>query len=240
MKELRHIKAVSFDYGGTLDLPGIHWFDFLWDLVSTRLNTLIPASREQLWDAYVYGERKLESEPISADTKLLDNLVYKCRYEIDYLADKLLWGKMVPDNERQDIAFTYASLATDIIINGSYPESREVLAKLSRTYQVNIVSNYYGNLKTILSEAGFMPYITHAIDSTVVGIRKPDPAIWQLVIDASGYKPEEMLIVGDSMKNDILPGQHLGCHTAWLTEQPDPAYKGLVIPHLSTLLQLLD
>ena len=52
--------------------------------------------------------------------------------------------------------------------------------------------------------------------SAVVGIRKPDPRIFRLGVDALGLPPKEILVVGDSLKKDILPAESIGCRTAWL------------------------
>jgi putative hydrolase of the HAD superfamily len=237
---MKDIKVISFDYGGTLDLPGVHWFTFLWELVRTHFAQDIPVTKEEFWQAYVYGERQLEYAVVPPDAGLSDVLMRKCRYEIGYLVGEKLLPAISEEKEQQMIISRFASCVTDAIQGGnSYKESVEVLARLSESYQVNVVSNYYGNLKTVLREAGFLPYITHAIDSTVVGIRKPDPKIWQSAIEASGFRPEEMLVVGDSMKNDILPARSLGCATAWLTKETTEGYEDIVIERLPELLQIV-
>jgi putative hydrolase of the HAD superfamily len=230
------IKVISFDYGGTLDLPGTHWFTFLWDLVQANFSQNIPVTKEMFWEAYVYGEQRLEYAVMPPDAGLLETAMRKCGHEIDYLAEKGLLPDASEEGKRQT-AWLFASCVTKTIQEGeSYKESAEVLAQLSKEYQVNVVSNYYGNLRAVLREAGFLPYITHAIDSTVAGVRKPDPKLWQLAIEASGFLPGEMLVVGDSMKNDILPAQSLGCATAWLTKEKTEGYGGIVIGNLLELL----
>jgi putative hydrolase of the HAD superfamily len=197
----------------------------------------IPVTKEEFWEAYVYGERKLEYEVIPSDRGLPAILMCKCRYEIDYLMEKKLLPDILEETKEQTVK-RFASCVTKTIQEGnSYKESAGVLSQLSQRYQVNVVSNYYGNLKTVLAEAGFLPYITHVIDSTVVGVRKPDPAIWQIAIEVSGCLPEEMLVVGDSMKNDIFPAQSLGCATVWLTRETTEGYEGRVIRNLSDLLK---
>jgi putative hydrolase of the HAD superfamily len=231
------IKIISFDYGGTLDLPGTHWFQFLWELIRIHFSQKIPVTKEEFWEAYVYGERKLADEVIPSDRGLSAILMCKCRYEIDCLMEKQLLPDISEETKEQTVN-SFASCVTRTIQEGnSYKESVEVLSQLSQRYGVNVVSNYYGNLKTVLAEAGFLPYITHVIDSTVVGVRKPDPAIWQMAIEASDCRPEEMLVVGDSIKNDIFPAKSLGCATAWLTKEATEGYEGRVIRNLSDLLK---
>ena len=239
MNKLKDIKIVAFDYGGTLDLPGMHWFDFLWDLVTTQLHSYLPVTREAFWDAYVYGERELESHPVPSDAGLYHTLLLKSNYELDYLQKNVPGLPLSGEQEKQHVASLLATAAVKAITEGTYKESAKVLTALHEKYQLYIVSNYYGNLRTVLADADFLRYITFLIDSTVVGIRKPDPAIWKLAVDAAGVKPEHILVVGDSMKNDILPAQSLGCRTAWLTKEAPDDYEGLVIHTLTDLLLLL-
>ena len=59
-------------------------------------------------------------------------------------------------------------------------------------------------------------YFQAIIESAVVGVRKPDPKIFALGVEALGLKPEEVLVVGDSYKKDIVPAESLGCKVAWL------------------------
>jgi putative hydrolase of the HAD superfamily len=82
-----------------------------------------------------------------------------------------------------------------------------------------LVSNFYGNLSTVLHEFGFDGCFVQVIESAVVGIRKPDFRIFQLGIDALGMSPEEIVVVGDSLENDILPARELGCRAIWFNKQ---------------------
>ncbi len=50
----------------------------------------------------------------------------------------------------------------------------------------------------------------------MVGIRKPDPRIFSLGVEALGLAPEEVLVIGDSLSKDIKPAQSIGCPTVWI------------------------
>lgn len=52
------IKAVAFDFGGTLDSPFLHWMDIYIHLYTTKLN--LPLTKENFRDSYVYAERMME------------------------------------------------------------------------------------------------------------------------------------------------------------------------------------
>ena len=55
--------------------------------------------------------------------------------------------------------------------------------------------------------------------SADLGIRKPNPAIFQYALSALGIRPEQAAMVGDSLRTDILGAQQLGIFTVW---QPRP------------------
>ena len=122
-------------------------------------------------------------------------------------------------------------------------ESAEVLRQLHERYPIAIVSNFYGNLPTVLREFGFDGLYDHLIESAVVGVRKPDPAIFTMGVEALGMQPEEVMVVGDSLEKDILPAREAGCQTVHfapslprsltLTDNP------LVIHDLKELLEII-
>ena len=78
-----------------------------------------------------------------------------------------------------------------------------------------LVSNFYGNMPVVLHEFGFDGLFVKVVESAVVGIRKPDPRIFLLGVDALGLKPEEVTVVGDSLDKDIIPAHEAGCQTVW-------------------------
>lgn len=58
-----------------------------------------------------------------------------------------------------------------------------------------------------------------------VGIDKPDPAIFRLAEQRAGASPKDLLYIGDSLANDIIPAAACGWHTLWYnsTRVPVPA-----------------
>ena len=79
-----------------------------------------------------------------------------------------------------------------------------------------LVSNFYVNMPVVLREFGFDGLFLRVIESAVVGIRKPDPRIFLLGVEALGLRPEEVTVVGDSLDKDIIPAHEAGCQTIWL------------------------
>ena len=235
-KNLNKIKAIAFDFGGTLDIPGMHWFDFFWSQFEGEL-TNHGVTKEQYWDAYVYGERQMEKNGIPRDTSFEDTLTRKLNYQFEYLTDHCNLNQV----DQKPCILTEIIMSNGIPqIDDSLQTAAMIFKALSGSYDLSIVSNYYGNLETILKDHHIFDYLDRLIDSTIVGIRKPDPAIWKMALDQSGVKPEEFLIIGDSMKNDILPAQSLGCPTVLITKKLLPQeYKGDWVGSLEMLAKLL-
>lgn len=48
------------------------------------------------------------------------------------------------------------------------------------------------------------------------GCPKPDKGLFKIAEEKSGEKAENLLIIGDSFQNDILPASELGWHTIWI------------------------
>ena len=215
------IKALIFDYGGTLDTAGCHWGKVLWHAYQ-RMN--VPVSEDAFREAYVYAERYLGSHALikPADT-FHDTLRVKLGLELDFLEQQGGLSETAAQRQ-QRLADMLQGVYHDVC--GVTEHSRDVLSILRRHYNMVIVSNFYGNLRTVLNEFGLLGLVDGVIESAEVGVRKPDERIFELGLKALNRQPDEVLVVGDSIKNDILPAHRLGCHTAWLrgegwAETPD-------------------
>ena len=108
-----------------------------------------------------------------------------------------------------------------------------------------LVSNFYGNVETVLKDFGIDGYFKKVIESAVVGVRKPDPKIFTLGVEALGLKPEEVLVIGDSYSKDIVPAEKAGCQAIWLkgkgwTQEEDDTLHPNIISNLDEVLGFID
>ena len=96
-------------------------------------------------------------------------------------------------------------------------ENRQVLEHLKQAgYPMVLVSNFYGNINQVLKDAEIDGYFKEVIESAVVGVRKPNPAIFALGVCALDLPASQVLVVGDTYGKDIIPAHKLGCHTLWI------------------------
>ena len=73
-----------------------------------------------------------------------------------------------------------------------------------------VISNSNGSARQALETAGLGPYLDFVIDSTVVGVAKPDPRAFALGLRESGAAPAEAVYVGDSYLVDVLGARAVG------------------------------
>lgn len=215
------IKGYIFDYGGTLDTAGRHWGKVLWD---AYMKCGVPVDEQQFREAYVYAERKLGSHPIiKPEFTFYNTLDAKLGIELEYLAaqDMLeMPAKDIDTLRKKILDGIYDSVRQETA------RSREVLAEVKMDYPIALVSNFYGNIRTVLREFMLDGLFDNVIESAVVGVRKPDPQIFVLGAEALGLKPDETVVIGDSYDKDIVPARQAGCHAIWLKGEgwTDKAY----------------
>ena len=228
------VKGYIFDYGGTLDTGGRHWGKVIWHAYE---HLQVPVSEADFRDAYVHAERTLGKNPIiQPDFTFYKTLETKIRIQLEYLSS--LSGYLSP-------LTSYLSPLKEYLYALTCKEtahSREVLLQLKKQYPLVLVSNFYGNIATVLKEFKLDGIFDTIIESAVVGVRKPDPQIFTLGVEALGMQPDEVVVVGDSMDKDIIPAAKAGCHTIWFkgegwTNDPvDESLAGKVITDLTQLL----
>ena len=119
--------------------------------------------------------------------------------------------------------------------------SRQVLTKLAQKMPMVLVSNFYGNVATVLREMQLDTLFTSVIESAVVGVRKPDARIFSLGVEALGIKPSETVVIGESYDKEIEHAKAAGCSTVWYIGEgwndglPDATHADAVITSLTEL-----
>jgi HAD superfamily hydrolase (TIGR01509 family) len=91
------------------------------------------------------------------------------------------------------------------------PEAAPALERArARGWAVGVISNSNGSVRRALEIAGLADDLAFVIDSTVVGVAKPDPRIFALGLEATGTAPAETLYVGDSYFVDVVGARRVG------------------------------
>lgn len=231
------IKGIIFDYGGTIDSHGDHWSEVIYD---GYINAGLKIDKVQFRESYVYAERELaRTRHILPQHNFYDLLLIKMQLELSDLASR----GVIEQSDVEKYAKPIAKYCYDCA-RSSCEEARPVIEQLSKRYPLMLVSNFYGNVETVIRDMGLREFFQGVIESAVVGVRKPNPTIFKLGVVALGLNPEDVLVVGDSFRKDIEPSLSLGCQVAWLkgkgwTAEEDAQMHPSIIKSLNDLLSLV-
>ena len=99
-----------------------------------------------------------------------------------------------------------------------YPDSKEVLQRLSQKYKIGIIANQDFGTEQRLTDFNVHQYINLVIASAEEGVAKPDLRIFQIALARADCKPEEAVMVGDRIDNDIIPANKIGMTTMWIKQ----------------------
>lgn len=114
----------------------------------------------------------------------------------------------------------------------AFPEAREVVERLARSFQLGIVSNTIvpgDHHARALERAGILPFITAAAWSANFGSRKPATAIIEHVLSKLGIPARRTVFVGDKIRTDIVGAKSAGLRSVWL-RRPDSRDTGEAVP----------
>jgi putative hydrolase of the HAD superfamily len=93
------------------------------------------------------------------------------------------------------------------------PEAEAALVLARRAgLATAVISNSNGTIAAILDTLGLGRHLDFVIDSSVVGVEKPDPRIFQLALAQARLAPEHVAYIGDLYTIDILGARAAGLH----------------------------
>jgi HAD superfamily hydrolase (TIGR01549 family) len=130
---------------------------------------------------------------------------------------------------------TAAATHCDILWNAqlkeayTLPGAVETIAKLDaagarRAYLSNIWPPFYEHFRRAFpSEANAPQFL-----SFEMGVSKPDKEFFRLALARLHAEPSDVVMIGDTYKNDILPAIELGMRTVWVLHRPEKERAALV------------
>lgn len=201
-------RAVTLDFGGTLDAPGEHWID-RFRAHYARAGLAVEPSR--LRSAFDAATRKAYDTPALARVNLRDLVEFHLREQWKFLG--WTWNGLAEQIREWFVTESLANLQ----------HSRRVLESLRGTVRLGVISNFYGNLERVLAEANMLELFDAVLDSAVVGLRKPDARLFLLAAERLACEPWSIVHVGDSLEQDVFAARRAGLQSAWLCAAQDPA-----------------
>lgn len=224
-----NIRALLFDFGGTLDGNGVHWRD-----------------RTYQYLQQVYPE--IDREAFGrVDRAAVDTLINSGR------------APNLTLRETMDAIATgiYEALRLDLDVKDQYVDlfcegaqehldrNRKWLATLQDRYRLGVISNNFGNTRGWCDEYNLLPLLDIVVDSTVVGISKPEAGIFHAALTGLSTLPEQAIYVGDTYSDDVVGAKGVGMWAAWLVgeedkECPDASLVDFQLTKLQELQRVLE
>jgi putative hydrolase of the HAD superfamily len=200
------MKAILFDFGGTIDTNGVHWSEKFWN--SYRPYNL-PLTKAVFEDAYRYSEKKMKNIILkNDDMRMMLHKQYAEQMKYLVKESNISYDPFIVDKLTE-------TCYEDVLRNTKKAE--KVFKKLiNEKYNLGIVSNFTGNLGAVLKGLQIEHYFTAVVDSTIIGYEKPALEIYHHAAKMLKVEPKDICMVGDSYSRDIQPAKKLGCFTVWL------------------------
>jgi len=212
--KLRPKPYLLFDAGGTLVFPNQSF------LVQEARKQGIELTETQLSDGYYRLIHALDRQADSQSSKFPDPWPNGYAYALFEIL-----GIAGPATDAIAKAFQERHCRKNLW-TFTFNWVREALDCLTmQGYRMSVMSNSDGRTVRVFQDLGLDHYFEHIFDSKILGLEKPDPAIFREALHEVNVRPADTLYIGDIFYVDVLGanlaglgGIHLdplGLYTGW-------------------------
>lgn len=228
--KIKTIKHVFFDLDHTLwdfDKNSALTFDKIFKIHDVEVNLkLFLEVYEPINLHYwkLYGSEKIDKMSLRHG-RLRDAFI-----EIGYSVDEVLIRDLAVDYIKYLSSFSH-------LFDGTI----ELLEYLQPKYQLHIITNGFeeAQLKKMNSSA-ITPYFNTVTNADAVGVKKPNPIIFDHALKIANAKPNESIMIGDNYEADILGALNVGYDAIFFNYRNDETELHIKqIKHLSQLKKYL-
>jgi putative hydrolase of the HAD superfamily len=231
MKQYRHI---FFDLDHTI-----------WDFDKNAEETLY-----ELYDIYRLNEIGLPSAGVFIETytrnnhqlwaeyhtgKITKEALRKTRFKKTFL-DLGLHSDLIPLSFEED----YVQLCPTK--TNLFPHAHETLQYLQNKYTLHLISNGFKESSELkIGNTNIGSYFQNIIISEIVGVNKPDKAIFEHALNLASAEKNESLMIGDSLEADVYGALNFGMDAIYFNpfNAPKPDDVPMQITHLKELVLML-
>jgi putative hydrolase of the HAD superfamily len=215
----RPFDALFFDLGNTLI-----YFDGEWSEVLLRAS-------KKLWQSLQKAGLELNQNTFYQEffKRLQDYYVERetdcTELTTSYLLQKILAEKGHPDVPESIIR---PALAAMYSVSQEHwhveKDTKSVLRELKRQgYKLGIISNAADDddIQKLVDKAEIRPFFDLIISSAAMGIRKPDPKIFEWALSNLSVDPSQAAMIGDTLEADVLGARNANLFSIFLTRRAD-------------------
>jgi len=176
---------------------------------------------EECWALYRVGKMEKDELRLVRYRKAFDHFGSQ---NIE-LADRMGWEYMTECPQRTKLM----------------PGTFKVLDAFAEKYQQHIITNGFLEVQEVKQTgSGLKPYFDVVVCSEEVGEKKPHPSVFKFALDKANAKPEESVMIGDTLEVDAIGGKDYGMVGIWYNPHgKDLEHDVIEINHLEELLTML-
>ena len=202
---MENIKAIIFDADDTLidhkvceEQALINVFKGLKQEYKEEYQNIFRPLDRNLWDSVAKGTNVVSKEEIPE---------YRFKKFFDEIDLK------ITDYQKANILFQEGLANSTAVIQNA----KEIVEYLRhKQYSLYIVTNGLVKLqKPRIINSEIAEYISDIIISEAVGVAKPNPEIFNILLNKINIKPEEAVMIGDSLEKDIKGAIDAGIYAIW-------------------------
>jgi FMN phosphatase YigB (HAD superfamily) len=101
----------------------------------------------------------------------------------------------------------------------SIDDASEVLSLLAKRYRIAIATNATVSKRRdvvrVLERVGLNAFVDEIFCFTELGHKKSEPEFWDAVLTRLGAQKNEMVMIGDSLEQDVLGPMRAGIRAIW-------------------------
>lgn len=212
-------KAVMFDYYNTLlRYKSVEYKIEIWEVLTEIIKLAI-----EDFSMTAKELRKLYEE-------VHDKVLLECQAEYGIYAEinlEKVWKEVLVKLGMEEDAAEKKAVKLLMIFRACAEREKEIFPNVKNELlalkEQGIKLLLLSNAQTCFIDAEFPEEIRELFDVVLIsqelGIKKPSPKAFRLAFEKLGAKPENIVYVGDSAEDDMIPAGKAGCHCIMIAKR---------------------
>ena len=223
--------AIFFDLGDTLLYFDDDWPEIFHQARHELLRSLQTAGINLDQGFVDEFARRMSEYYLERDTEFIE-------YTVKYILSSVLTERGYPSVPDEVLTNSLADM--HLITQAHWIPESDAVATLTQLrsmgYRLALISNASDdpNTQVLVDKLGVRGLFEVIISSAALGVRKPNPRIFQVALDRMGLSPDSVAMVGDTLGADILGARNAGIFSIWITRRAKTpgniAHSGTIFP----------
>ncbi|NAS32320.1 noncanonical pyrimidine nucleotidase, YjjG family [Flavobacteriaceae bacterium R38] len=143
----------------------------------------------------------------------------------------------INDDQINDLSSKYIEQLSDQSF--VFENTNTILEYLRQKYRLHIITNGFEEVQEKkMMNANIHKYFTHVINSEMVGVKKPNPLIFEYALNKAKVKADHAIMIGDNLEADIMGAKGVGMHALHFNSNDDELHEHSII--INNLIEIKE